>query len=68
MSQSQLRLRDCAINAAREAAAGRIDLDTAERVYRGVRRKGVSRDELAAARRFIAAARRAELVAGGGVA
>lgn len=56
MSQSQSRLCECAINAAREAAAGRTDVETAERVYRGARRAGVPRDQLAPARRFIAAA------------
>lgn len=61
MSSSQLRIMECAINAAREAAAGRIDVATAERVYRGAKLAGVDRDHLAPARRFIAAARRAEL-------
>lgn len=63
MSTSQIRLRDCAIAAAREAAAGRTDVETAERVYRGAKRAGVARDELAAARRYLSAARRAEGVA-----
>jgi hypothetical protein len=63
MSSSQLRRCECAINSAREAAAGRCDLDTAERVYRGALAADVSRDELRAARRFLAAAARNE---GGG--
>ncbi|NDC64662.1 MAG: hypothetical protein EBZ59_11910 [Planctomycetia bacterium] len=38
MSQSQSRLCECAINAAREAAAGRTDVETARRVYVGAKR------------------------------
>ena len=60
MSQSQSRLCECAINAAREALAGRIDTDTARRVYLGAKRAGVPRDMLAPARRFIAAAERVD--------
>ena len=56
MSQSQSRLCECAINAAREAAAGRTDVETARRVYVGAKRAGVPADALAPARRFIAAA------------
>ncbi len=54
---------ECAIHAAREAAAGRTDIETAERVYRGARRAGVSRDCLAPARRHLGTARRAEAAA-----
>jgi hypothetical protein len=61
MSTSQLRLMECAINAAREAAAGRLDSDTARRVYIGAKRAGVPSDALRPARRFIAAAERAEI-------
>lgn len=60
MTPSLLRLLECAINAAREAASGRTDIETAERVYRGARKAGVPRDQLAPARRFIGAARRNE--------
>lgn len=60
MQSSLIRLLECAINAAREAASGRVDIETAERVYRGARKAGVPRDELAPARRFIGAARRNE--------
>lgn len=61
MSSSQLRLCECAVNAAREAAAGRVDLGTAERVYRGARHAGVERADLVVARRYLGAARRAEM-------
>lgn len=63
MSSSQLRLCDCAIAAAREALAGRTDIDTARRVYVGAKRAGVPADALRAARRLIAAAERAEVAA-----
>lgn len=63
LSPSVARLRDCAINAAREALAGRTDIDTARRVYCGAKRAGVPVDALRAARRLIAAAERAEVAA-----
>ena len=60
MSLSQSRLCDCAINAAREALAGRTDLDTARRVYAGAKRNGVPTEALHPARRYLAAAERIE--------
>lgn len=65
MSTSQLRLCDCAIAAAREALAGRTDIETARRVYLGAKRNGVPADALKAARRLLAAAERAEVAAVG---
>ena len=61
MSREQSRLLDCAINSAREAAIGRVDADTAARIYRAARLAGVPAEELRRARRFLAAAERAEM-------
>lgn len=63
MSLATQRLCDCAINAAREALAGRTDIETARRVYRGAKRNGVPADALKAARRYLAAAERIEAAA-----
>ena len=63
MSLSQSRLCDCAINAAREALAGRTDIDTARRVYAGAKRNGVPAEALRPARRYLAAAERIEAAA-----
>lgn len=60
MSNHQNRILECAINAAREAACGRADVETAARIYRAARGAGVPMDELRRARRFLAAAERAE--------
>ena len=65
MSTSQLRILECAENAAREAAAGRVDIETAERIYRGARARGIDRTALVVARRYLSAARRASC--GGGL-
>lgn len=60
MSREQTRLLDCAINSAREAAIGRVDSETAARIYRAARLAGVPAVELRRARRFLAAAERNE--------
>lgn len=62
MSSSQLRLLECAEIAAKEAAAGRVDLDTATRIYRGARAAGIDRTALVVARRYLGIARRVDAV------
>jgi hypothetical protein len=61
MSRSQHHLLSNATEAAREAAAGRADLATAERIYSAARNAGIDRADLSTARRYLSVARAADL-------
>ena len=61
MSREQSRTLSNVNEAARLAAAGKCDLDLAERLYQRARRDGIDRADLSTARRYLSVARAADL-------